>query len=156
MQLKVLTALLVGMFVFGAAMPARADRGRYDYVQFSNNTDYCVWLTIYVAPALDTSFKDKFTGSFKAVKAITVHPKDQYKLVQMTSNYDSERIMLRTQVYQKGQCTGTTIAERNINKLASLHEAGKFFKYGAVAQLDYGGGPNWNLYFGADKFLGNM
>jgi hypothetical protein len=135
--------------MFLTCVPASADYiGYYQSIAFYNNTDYCVWYTIYRGvPGQD---------GLQNIRAINVPPHSRSTYPPVPNAWWATEIRIRIEAYTQGNCTGTTVAERVITKTASSprdSDVGPSLAFGAVAQLDIGGG-HWNLYWGADKFNG--
>lgn len=59
------------------------------------------------------------------------------------------------ELYQHGNCTGSAVGSREIKKQASQPTDAQL-NFGAIEQLDYGGGENFNFYWGPDPVLGRL
>jgi hypothetical protein len=148
MYRRIATALLGALIVCSLALPAQAqDRktGSYANVRFANTTNWCVWFTVW---ASDNSSPLYFVTA-QNVKPLSVVS------VKLGGTWVSQKIRIKSELYQYGNCTGTTVGKTEITKLATQPQGldQKNMTFNAEAQLDYNG-TSFNFYWGADKYLG--
>jgi hypothetical protein len=141
-------ALLGALIAACFSVPAEAAGGAYSSIRFANNTAWCVWYTVWEGNpgALGPSWVFVKAQNVPPNAVVTVTGNERFKL-----NYPYIRI--KTEIYQHGNCSGPTVGWREISKHATQPNDNGILFFGAEAQLDHGGGVNFNLYWGNDKVL---
>jgi hypothetical protein len=153
---RICTALLSALLAVCSAVPSAAFAplngvGHYTNVRFANTTDWCVWFTVWGADYTTATF----ARHWKFITAQNVPPHKSTSIAGPTEHPKSlsaGSLRIKAELYKHGNCSGSTVGSQEIMKNATQPKDMRSIKFGAVSQLDYGGGK-FNMYWGEDSVL---